>query len=143
MKSRNVAKTADRSLLRDQSLQAILRTWSGLMVDLGNRISKLPSQPDDPMKGWGFVFAIDGLRYNEPAVCALLRVVNDMEARPTYEEIFQMVGASLALRHEVNELLASRKRDGVHHQEVGRKQKRTVRIAPIRTTGKIGFVRGN
>jgi hypothetical protein len=143
MKRCNVANIAThRALLRDQSLQALLRTWTGLMIDLGNRISALPSQPgDDPMLAWGFVFAIDSFRYNEPAVCALLRVVRDMTVRPTYSEVFGIVDASLALRAEVNEFLANRKRDGVGLQEWGRKPIK--KLSPIRTTGKIGFVRGN
>jgi hypothetical protein len=45
MKKKDVSKTGtvpskSRSLLRDQSLTAIAKTWTGLMVDLANRISK-------------------------------------------------------------------------------------------------------
>ena len=126
------------------------------MMDLGTRISKLPTQPDDPMMGWGFVFAIDTLREIEPAICALIRVVRDMTVRPTYGEVFDIVSRSLAMRDDLEELLAQRRRDGIGLQERarGRRVNRSVSIPaqvsvrkskspPLRTNGPIGFTRGN
>jgi hypothetical protein len=69
---------------------------------------------------WGFVFAIDSFRYNEPAIRALIRVVNGWEVRPTWEEMFQIVDASLLLRTELRELLDQRKKDGIYLEELGR-----------------------
>jgi hypothetical protein len=119
-----------KALLRDQSLQAVLKTWTPRMVDVGNKISSLPPQAGpDPMLAWGFLFALDALRYNEPALKALQEVVDELTERPTHQELFQMVDGLLAFKLEVKTLVKN--------------QSQYRRLNRIRTSGPIRFRRGN
>jgi len=116
-----------KALLRDQSFRAILKTWTPKMIEVGNKISTLPAQVDDPMKGWGFVFALDALRHRAPAIQALLEVVAELKHRPQREEVFAMVDRLLAFKVETKTSLKN-------HAAFQANQK---------TTGKVRFVRRN
>jgi hypothetical protein len=116
-----------RALLRNQSFRAVIDTWTPRMIDVGARISALPPQSCDLMDIWGFVFALDALRHNEPALKVLQEVVDEFAERPKHEELFQIVDRLLAFKVEVNTVVKNQ-RQQLHRD---------------RTKGPIGFVRGN
>ena len=64
---------------------AIMKTWTPRMRDIGEDLSCLPAKPgkseaENQMNRWGFIFAIDALRGNAPAIQALA------EALPEFME---------------------------------------------------------
>ena len=95
-----------QALLSRKALQAIQKTWTEKMLQVSDRIARLPPQygngmVEARMNVWGFIFAIDALRDNAPAIQALLEVVDTFEERPKHQEVFQIVDRLLAFKVEV------------------------------------------
>jgi hypothetical protein len=95
-------------LLSLKSVSALIKTWTPKMREVADHINQLPPQAGpDPMLEWGFVFAIDALRDNAPAIQALLEAFEARDAsiegimvRPKREELFQMADRLLAFKVE-------------------------------------------
>ena len=122
-------------LLSLKSASAIMKGWTPKMREVADVINQLPPQAGtDPMLEWGFVFAIDALRDNAPAIQALFEAMDELtweviKVRPTREELFQMADRLLAFKVEVRTKLKNHVTPANH-----------VALGP-RTSGKVGFVR--
>jgi hypothetical protein len=98
-----------RPLMSLQSFRLMRDSWPKPVFDLVYRLCKLPVQYGASMQdGHGFVLAIDLLRDNKPALAALAggvdELVDTLEVRPTYEDIFALVDRLLAFKVEVNQV---------------------------------------
>ena len=123
-------KDPRQALLSQKALQAITKTWTKKMIQVFTIIAALPPQAGNGMvearmNVWGFIFAIDALRDNAPAIQVLLEVVDTFTERPKHQEVFQIVDRLLAFKVEVRTKLKN-------HEAFQARQK---------TTGKVGFVR--
>ena len=93
--------TTPRTLLSDPSMHAIIDTWPKTLFDLIKRFAKLPPQDADPLAVYGYIFAIDSLRDDRPALAALATVVNELEVRPRYHEMLELVDRVLNIDREL------------------------------------------
>ena len=99
-------------LLTEAAFRAVLSTWNDRQIKIGNTISGLPIQDGaDAFGAWGFVFAIDYLgTSNTAALEVLFNVMNELEVRPTYDEVFTLVTRLLVVKGEVIALCQNRDR---------------------------------
>ena len=123
-------KDPRQALLSQRALRAIQKTWTAKMLQVSDAIAALPPQYGDGMvearmNVWGFIFAIDSLRNNAPAIQVLLEVVDTFIERPKHQDVFAIVDRLLAFKVEWK-----------------KKLKNHTAPAP-KTTGKVGFRRGN
>jgi hypothetical protein len=124
-------KDPRQALLSQPAMLAIMKTWTRKMVQVFALIARLPPQVGNGMvearmNVWGFVFAIDALRNNAPAIQVLLEVADTFTERPKHQEMFEIVDRLLAFKVEVRKSLKN-------HAAFQAGQK----------TGKVGFKRGN
>ena len=82
---------------------------------------------------------LHNLPWGDRAIAALFDVADMLEVCPDHHEVIRLGKTLLKVNHALNKLLAKRKRDGVARQE--RRTKTPVKVLPIRTPGKVGFVR--
>jgi hypothetical protein len=94
-------------LLTDVGLKDLTWRWTKRQVLLARKLSRLPHD-GTTMGHWGIVFGIDNLRKDPAGVAMLLDVVDELDKRPTYEELLEMVERLWVMRKEVN--------DAVWHQ---------------------------
>jgi hypothetical protein len=99
-------KDPRQALLSQPAMRAIMKTWTRKMVQVFALIARLPPQVGNGMvearmNVWGFVFALDALRNNAPAIQVLLEVANTFTERPKREEVFAIVDRLLAFKVEV------------------------------------------
>ena len=115
-------------LLSKRSITAVARTWTPKMIKVGDVLAMLPPKAGNGydetlMNAWGFIFAIDALRNNAPAIQVLLEVIDTFTERPQHQEVFQIVDRLLAFKVEWKTSLKNHTAPGP------------------RTSGKVGFVR--
>ena len=123
-------KDPRQALLSERAIRALWKTWTPKMRTVVEQISRLPPKAGNGMvearmNVWGFVFALDALRNNAPAIRVLLEVADTFTERPRHEEVFQIVDRLLAFKMEWKTGLKN-------HSALG-----------PRTTGKVGFQRRN
>ena len=89
-------------LLTDVGLKVLTQSWTHRQATLARKLSRLPHN-GTTLGHWGIIFAIDNLRHDRAAVAALLEVVDELERRPTFEELLAMVQRLRAMKQEVGD----------------------------------------
>jgi hypothetical protein len=114
--------------------------WSSEMMILASKLHRLP-KPDAETGDKTHEVGIDklsNLPRGREAIEALFDLSDDLNYCPDYEEVVWLGRVVIKTNMELDALLAKRRRD-----RVGLQEKRRKRTTPIRTTGPIGFTRGN